>query len=269
VMSLLWLDELSPQQQAYVTAKWGFVPARVEQLSDPNKVIDVQMGARAQRLGPWVVAVPQVIQLRAQPQQFLLSAVTCMFLHGGWLHLIGNMWFLLVFGNNIEDRLGPLLYAVFYFVGGIAATMVHWAMDPASAMPMIGASGAIAAVLGGYAVTFPHARIKTLIVLVVFITVVELPAYVFLVFWFGMQLFSGLGTIGAQMDGGVAFWAHVGGFVVGAVLMPLFRLIAPREDATGVEVLDADEEWNRQHGFAAPKPYEPRGPQGWSRQVDD
>ncbi len=141
-----------------------------------------------------------------------------------------------MFGNNIEDRLGPLLYAVFYFVGGIAATMVHWAMDPTSAVPMIGASGAIAAVLGGYAVTFPHARIKSLIVLVVFITVVELPAYVFLVFWFGMQLLSGLGTIGAQMDGGVAFlgrtWA---GFVVGAVLMPLFRLMATavRNDQCG------------------------------------
>ncbi len=264
VMSLLWLDGLSPQQQAYVTAKWGFVPARVEQLSDPNKVIDVQVGAHVQQLGWMFVKVPQVVQLRAQPQQILLSAVTCMFLHGGWLHLIGNMWFLLVFGNNIEDRLGPLLYAVFYFVGGIAATMVHWGMDPSSATPMIGASGAIAAVLGGYAVTFPHARIKSLIVLVVFITVIELPAYVFLVFWFGMQLFSGLGTIGAQMDGGVAFWAHVGGFVVGAVLMPLFRLIAPQEDATGVEVLDADEEWNRQHGFTAPKPQEPREPQGWS-----
>jgi hypothetical protein len=261
VMSLLWLDGLPVQQQALVTAKWGFVPARVAQLTDPNKVVDVQMGAQAQRWGPWLVAVPQVISLRAQPQQILLSSVTCMFLHGGWWHLIGNMWFLLIFGNNIEDRLGHFLYAVFYMLGGLAATTVHWGMDAGSAMPIIGASGAIAAVLGGYAVTFPHAKIKTLVLLFVFVTIIELPAYLFLVLWFGAQLFSGLGTLGAQMDGGVAWWAHVGGFIVGAVMMPVFTLLAPPVQA---EVLDADEEWNRQHGFGSPQqPQEPRWPQGW------
>jgi membrane associated rhomboid family serine protease len=267
VLSLIWLDGLSPQQQAVVTAQWGFVPARIAQLSDHNKVVEVQMGAQLRRWGWMLVQVPQVVQLRAQPEQILLSAVTCLFLHGGWMHLIGNMWFLLVFGNNIEDRLGPLLFALFYFVGGLAATAAHWAIDPTSATPIIGASGAIAAVLGGYAVTFPHARIKALVLLIVFVTIIELPAYVYLLFWFGLQLFSGLGTLGGgQMGGGVAFWAHVGGFVAGAAMMPLFSLLVPRAEASGVEVLDADEEWNRQHAIGKQTPYEPnepRWPQGW------
>ncbi|HEY2827559.1 MAG TPA: rhomboid family intramembrane serine protease, partial [Pirellulales bacterium] len=165
----------------------------------------------------------------------------------------------------IEDRLGHFLFAVFYLVGGLAATTAHWAMEPASATPIIGASGAIAAVLGGYAVTFPHAKIKTLVLLFVFVTVIEVPAYLFLVLWFGAQLFSGLGTLGGQMDGGVAWWAHVGGFIVGALLMPLFSLAAPGVEAAGLEVLDADEEWNRQHGFGSQTPngpQEPRWPQG-------
>jgi membrane associated rhomboid family serine protease len=263
VLSLVWLNGLPPQQQAEVTAKWGFVPARVAQLSDHNKVIDVQMGAQLQRWGWMIVKVPQVVQLRAQPQQILMSSVTCMFLHGGWWHLITNMWFLLVFGNNIEDRLGHYLYVVFYLLGGLAATGVHWAMDPGSAMPIIGASGAIAAVLGAYAVTFPHAKIKTLVFLFMFVTIIELPALAYLVFWFGIQLFSGLGSLGGQMDGGVAWWAHVGGFIVGAVMMPLFSTLKPRPE---VEVLDADEEWNRQHGVSTQmprEPNEPRWPQGW------
>jgi hypothetical protein len=261
---LLWLESLPPQQQELVTARWGFVPARIAQLSDPQKVVEVQIGQQALRWGPKIIVLPRVISLPAQPQQILLSSVTCMFLHGGWWHLIGNMWFLLLFGDNIEDRLGHLLYPVFYFLGGLAATTAHWAMDPTSSMPIIGASGAIAAVLGAYAVTFPHARIKALVILIVFVTIIELPAYVFLVFWFGIQLFSGLGALGGQMGGGVAWWAHVGGFIVGAAMMPLFSLLAPHEQ---LEVLPADENWNRQHGFDSHRPgdpQEPRWPQGWS-----
>ncbi|HTQ38927.1 MAG TPA: rhomboid family intramembrane serine protease [Pirellulales bacterium] len=269
VVSLLWFMSLPPQQQEMVTAQWGFVPARVAQVSDPHKIVDVQIGQQQFLWWGQIVGVPRVVQLRAQPQQIMLSAVTCMFLHGGWLHLIGNMIYLLLFGDNIEDKLGHALYAVFYFVGGLSATAAHWAMDPSSATPIIGASGAIAAVLGGYAVTYPHARIKTLVILFLFVTVIELPAYVFLIFWFGMQLFSGLGALGGQMAGGVAWWAHVGGFIVGAVMMPLFSLAAPQEPP---EVLDADEDWNRRHGFGLESPdvsrrrpdsYDPRWPEGW------
>ena len=168
------------------------------------------------------------------------------------------MWFLLIFGDNIEDRLGHALFAVFYLVGGLAATAFHWAIDPASTMPIIGASGAIAAVLGGYAVTYPHARIRTLIIMI-FVTVIELPAYLFLIFWFGVQLFSGLGAMGGQMDGGVAWWAHVGGFIAGAAAMPLLSLIVPRDDAaaphtTALPIGQQNENlydpWHRDnHGF--------------------
>src|SRR5579871_3090728 len=109
VLSLVWLHALPDGKQEEITARWGFVPARVAQLSDHTKVVEVQVGERAQIVGPWLVAVPRVLPLAAQPGQILMSAVTCMFLHGGWMHLIGNMWFLLIFGNNIEDRLGHFL----------------------------------------------------------------------------------------------------------------------------------------------------------------
>ncbi|HZZ30125.1 MAG TPA: rhomboid family intramembrane serine protease [Pirellulales bacterium] len=266
VVSLLWFQSLSPAQQESITAQWGFVPARIAQLSDPHKIVEVQVGQQQQVQGPFVIVLPVVMRLPADARQIVLSAFTCMFLHGGWWHLIGNMWYLLIFGNNIEDKLGHLLYAVFYLLGGLAATAVHWAMDPASATPIVGASGAIAAVLGAFVVTFPHAKIKSLVFLLMFVTVIELPAYMFLVFWFGAQLFSGLGALGGQINGGVAWWAHVGGFIFGAATMPLFSLIAPAEPA---EILDADEQWNRQHGFASPpRPAPPQTadrhwPEGW------
>jgi membrane associated rhomboid family serine protease len=272
VISLVWLQSLPQAQQELVTAHWGFVPARIAQLSDPQKIVEVQIGQQQFVWFGRVRAIPQVVQLHAQPQQILLSAITCLFLHGGWMHLIGNMWFLVIFGNNIENKLGHFLYAVFYLIGGLAATAAHWAMDPTSAMPIIGASGAIAAVLGAFAVTYPRAKIKSLVLLVMFVTIIELPAYIYLVFWLGLQLFSGLGALGGQIDGGVAWWAHVGGFIFGAAAMPLFSLAAPHEPP---EVLEADEEWNRRHGFPADhrnswqetgqssRPNGPQWPQGW------
>ena len=233
VLSFLWLQSLPQEKQERITARWGFVPARIEQLSDPNKVVEVQ---RTPVVRIWVGLILKrdrpAIQLPANPPQILASAVTCMFLHGGWLHLFGNMLFLLIFGNNIEDRLGHGLYAVFYFFGGLAATAAHWAIEPSATVPIIGASGAIAAILGAYAVTYPHARIKTLVFLVFIVTVIELPAYLYLVFWFLMQLTSGLGALGGgQMDGGVAWWAHVGGFVVGAITMLVLNAIVPEDAA--------------------------------------
>jgi membrane associated rhomboid family serine protease len=257
-LSFLWFQSLPERQQMQVTAQWGFVPARVEQLANPQKIVEVQIGQRQRFFfGAPVGVQPIVARLRPDPRQILASAITCMFLHGSWWHLIGNMWFLLIFGDNIEDRLGHGLFAVFYLLGGLAATAFHWAIDPASTMPIIGASGAIAAVLGGYAVTYPHARIRTLIIMI-FVTVIEVPAYLFLIFWFGVQLFSGLGAMGGQMDGGVAWWAHVGGFIAGAAAMPLLSLIAPPDDAaprtTGIHIGQQDENlydpWRRDdHGF--------------------
>ncbi|MEJ6389400.1 rhomboid family intramembrane serine protease [Gymnodinialimonas ulvae] len=147
--------------------------------------------------------------------------VTHMFLHGGWMHLIGNMLFLYIFGDNLEDLMGHLGFAAFYLLGGLAAAYGQILADPLSDVPMVGASGAIASVMGGYLLMFPRARIDVLVILVVFIKVFTIPAWLMLGLWFGLQLVSGL-----QMDlvgGGVAYWAHAGGFVAGVLLtLPMF-----------------------------------------------
>jgi membrane associated rhomboid family serine protease len=156
-------------------------------------------------------------------KSWLGSVFVSMFLHGGWLHLAGNMLFLWVFGNNVEDRLGRITFLLLYVVGGLAATGLQVAFDPNSAVPNVGASGAIAAVLGSYLVMFPRARIHTLVIFF-FITFLELPASFVLLAWFVLQLFSGVGGMGNQIGGGVAYWAHVGGFVFGlAVTWAFFR----------------------------------------------
>jgi membrane associated rhomboid family serine protease len=154
-------------------------------------------------------------------KSWLVSIFVSMFLHGGWLHLAGNMLFLWVFGNNVEDRLGRGRFVAFYLLGGLAATGLQVAFDPNSAVPNVGASGAIAAILGSYLVLFPSARIHTL-VFFIFITFLELPASFVLLAWFVLQLFSGVGEMGTQVGGGVAFWAHVGGFVFGMAVTWLF-----------------------------------------------
>jgi rhomboid family protein len=150
-------------------------------------------------------------------KSWLLSVFESMFLHGGWLHIGGNMLFLWIFGNNIEDRLGHVGYLLFYVLGGVAAAALQVALSPASTIPSVGASGAIAAVLGAYLILFPHARVTTL-VFFFFITLIELPAIVVLGLWFVVQLFSGVGQLGAEVNGGVAYAAHVGGFVFGLLV---------------------------------------------------
>jgi membrane associated rhomboid family serine protease len=153
-----------------------------------------------------------------------------MFLHGGWLHLLGNMWFLWIFGNNVEDRLGSLLFIVLYLVGGLMASAAYWMTDPGSRVPVIGASGAVAAVLGAYAITWPWARVRTLVILIIFITLVDVPAVFFLGIWFVLQVFSGMGSFHHEAGAGVAWWAHIGGFLAGMVLMPLFRSLLDERD---------------------------------------
>jgi membrane associated rhomboid family serine protease len=132
------------------------------------------------------------------------------------------MLFLWVFGNNVEDRLGRVLFIAFYLLGGVAASALQLAFDPSSAVPSLGASGAVAAILGAYLVMFPRARVVTLVIFFFFITAVELPAVLVLGAWFVLQLFSGVGGLGAQVNGGVAYWAHVGGFVFGLAVTALF-----------------------------------------------
>ena len=150
--------------------------------------------------------------------------LTSMFLHGGWMHLIGNMWFLWIFGDNIEDRMGHLRYTVLYVVGGLAGSVAHVLASADSGVPTVGASGAIAGVMGAYLITFPRARVLTLIPFF-FLFTRELPAYVILLYWLLLQSFSGAASLGAAdaTQGGVAWFAHIGGFLVGIPLMLLMR----------------------------------------------
>ncbi|MBN2288888.1 MAG: rhomboid family intramembrane serine protease [Candidatus Glassbacteria bacterium] len=151
----------------------------------------------------------------------LVSVLTAMFLHGGWLHLLGNMLYLWIFGNNVEDSMGHVRFIFFYLVCGLAATTAQVAAEPGSAAPMIGASGAIAGVLGAYLILHPFARVHTLLIIFIFIRVITLPAIVVLSFWFLIQLFSSLGPSGPH--GGVAWHAHIGGFVCGLLLIRFFQ----------------------------------------------
>ncbi|MGQ9632854.1 MAG: rhomboid family intramembrane serine protease [Bryobacteraceae bacterium] len=155
----------------------------------------------------------------------LSTLVTSMFLHGGWLHLIGNMWFLWIYGDNVEDILGPAKYLLFYLTCGVAAGLVHVAFNAGSRIPTIGASGAIAGVMGAYMVKFPHSRIVTLVPIFFFLTLVEIPASLILIYWFVIQLFSGVGSLAysSASQGGVAWFAHAGGFVVGMLLIGVLR----------------------------------------------
>ena len=154
-------------------------------------------------------------------EQTWFTPVTSMFLHGGWFHLIGNMWFLWVFGNNVEDSMGHLRFLFFYVLCGLFAAAAQTFVSPASAIPMVGASGAISGVMGAYIVLYPRVRIHMLVILVIFITRIVVPAYLMLAYWFLLQLLGGGLTSGSE--GGVAFWAHAGGFVAGALLIYMFR----------------------------------------------
>ncbi|HEY4492627.1 MAG TPA: rhomboid family intramembrane serine protease [Acidobacteriota bacterium] len=156
----------------------------------------------------------------------LIPVFTSMFLHGGWFHVLGNMWFLYIFGDNVEDRCGHFGYFVFYLLCGIGAALSQTVFFPRSTVPMVGASGAIAGVLGGYFLLFPHSRVLTLVPIFVFLQVMEIPAVVFLIFWFVVQFIQGSMTSSAQ--GGVAWWAHIGGFIVGMILIFFFRRREPR-----------------------------------------
>jgi membrane associated rhomboid family serine protease len=148
------------------------------------------------------------------------TPLSSMFLHGGWFHLIGNMWFLWVFGNNVEDSMGHGRYLFFYVLCGLAAATAQTLVNPSSAIPMVGASGAISGVMGAYVVLYPKVRVHMLVILGIFITRIVVPAYLMLGYWFLLQLVGG-GL--SSEEGGVAFWAHAGGFVAGAVLIAFFR----------------------------------------------
>ena len=157
------------------------------------------------------------------PGRQVSHVFTSMFLHGGWMHLIGNMWFLWIFGNNIEDSMGSGRFIVFYLLCGTAAALAQTAINPASGIPMVGASGAISGVMGAYLVLYPRVRVWTLVPIFFFFTSIALPAWTMILYWIVIQIISGVGgLVGGSEAGGVAFWAHIGGFVAGLVLIKLF-----------------------------------------------
>ena len=155
----------------------------------------------------------------------IITVFTSMFLHGGISHIMGNMWFLWVFGDNVEGVLGHVKFAVFYIMCGLAATMSQLFVDPSSTIPMVGASGAIAGVLGMYMIRFPHARVHVFAFIIIFFTTFRVPAMFVLGFWFFNQLTNGLGSLGFDTTGGVAWFAHIGGFISGVVLNQAFKHI--------------------------------------------
>ncbi len=188
VLVFLYETSLSPTALDRLTRLWGLVPAT----------------------------------LMAHPEVAWITIFTAMFLHGGWFHILSNMWVLFIFGDNVEDRLGGFRYLIFYLLSGVAAGLLQSFVLRSSQVPMIGASGAIAGVLGAYLVLYPKARIASLVPILFIFTIIELPATIFLLFWFVSQLFSGWLTLGGASGSGVAWWAHVGGFLFGVVTVFIF-----------------------------------------------
>jgi membrane associated rhomboid family serine protease len=188
VLVFLYELQLGPSALENFIFTWGFVPAHLT--SDPSTA--------------WI------------------TIFTAMFLHGGWFHLLSNMWFLHIFGDNVEARMGGMRYLIFYLLSGVAAVLLQTYIQPASQVPMIGASGAIAGVLGAYLVSFPRSRIASLVPILFIFTIVEIPAVIFLIFWFLTQIYSGLFAIQGASASGIAWWAHIGGFIFGVIMVFFF-----------------------------------------------
>lgn len=194
VLAFLYELQLSPSALERFIFVWGTVPAHL--ISDPTTAG--------------------------------ITIFTAMFLHGGWFHLLSNMWFLHIFGDNVEASMGSIRYLIFYLLSGIAAVLLQTYLLPTSQVPMIGASGAIAGVLGAYLISFPRSRIASLVPILFIFTIVEIPAMLFLIFWFVLQLYSGLFAIQGGGESGVAWWAHIGGFAFGVLMVLFFRRRPPR-----------------------------------------
>ena len=188
---------------------WGFIPAEFTR-------------------GEPITQLPLGFNLFANietPVPTWATIFSSMFIHGGLLHFGGNMLFLWVFGNNLEDRIGHLKYLLFYLVTGVAATLTHWVIDPQSQTPLVGASGAISGVLGGYLLLYPYNRIRVLLILFIFITALQVPVMYLLGFWFLLQLLEGVGSLGVSNQVNVAFFAHIGGFLAGAAIIMIYNIL--------------------------------------------
>jgi membrane associated rhomboid family serine protease len=205
VIVFVWQLSLGPQGEAFIYAL-GVIPASLFGYGE--------LPPELRLVPPWA------------------TVFTSMFLHGGWLHLGGNMLYLWIFGNNVEDSMSRLRYLVFYLLCGVAAALAQSLYAPQSQVPMVGASGAIAGVLGSYLIMHPRANVRVAIVFFVFVRIINMPAMIVLGLWFVFQILSGAAVPMSEEGGGVAFWAHVGGFVAGMALTPLFK-------RRGVQLLEA------------------------------
>jgi membrane associated rhomboid family serine protease len=220
VAVMVWMAGLDLEQTIDVAYHNGFIPKRVTDLANGRPLI-VNI-PQVDHRGDEIPGAPKrPLQLPANAPAVYATLFTCMFLHGNWLHLVSNMWMLWIFGNNVEDRLGHLMFVGFYLVGGLLGSLCHWVVSPASDIPVIGASGAVATVLGGYAVTFPWAMVRTLM----FVFIVDIPALLWLGMWFVWEnVVPAVISLQGELMAPVAFWAHIGGFVAGMVLMPFMAL---------------------------------------------
>jgi membrane associated rhomboid family serine protease len=226
-------DENSPQRIAVVTLgiigmnvlAWLVIQGAGAPMALARSVCDLGLipGELTLRLPPGTrFPIGEGLVCLTDPGRQIGNVFTSMFMHGSWMHLIGNMWFLWIFGNNIEDSMGHARYGIFYLLCGVAAALTQVTLSPASGIPMVGASGAISGVMGAYLILYPRVRVWTLVPLGFFITSIKLPAWTMLLYWMALQLVSGLVGLAGNEQGGVAFAAHVGGFVAGMVLIKLF-----------------------------------------------
>jgi membrane associated rhomboid family serine protease len=230
---LPYRDENETQRSAYVTIGliainvlvWLFVQGGGAELPLARSVCNLGLipGELTGMLDPGAAfPMGRGVVCLTDPGLQPFHVITSMFLHGSWMHLLGNMWFLWLFGNNIEDSTTRPRFVAFYLICGLAAALLQVVVSPSSIVPMVGASGAISGVMGAYLVLFPHVRVFTLVPLGFFITSLALPAWLMLVYWAVLQFASGLTGIGAEQGGGVAFWAHIGGFAAGVLLIKVF-----------------------------------------------
>jgi membrane associated rhomboid family serine protease len=209
--------------------RFGMIPKRV--LNPDAVIIRSEQVAMVDRFGRLVRVAERPRELAAPPFSPWLTLLTCIFLHGGWLHFLGNMWFLFIFGDNVEDRIGHVGYLLFYLVSGVAASVAHLLSAPASDIPTIGASGAIASVMGAYMLFYPRAHVVSLIPIIFFIQIAVLPAPVFLGIWFVLQFFQGMWAFTAAQSTGVAWWAHIGGFAFGFLIAAGLRAVGETRPA--------------------------------------
>lgn len=218
ICAMVFFMQLStPENAPSLVERYGMIPARVR---NPNQSITIRsVELRQTARGPQQVVVERPAVPSGVPPAWTL--LTCVFLHGGWMHILGNLWFLHIFGDNVEDRMGHVGYLIFYLASGVAASAVHLLSDPTSTVPTIGASGAIAGVMGSYLFLYPHARVLAIIPIIIIMQIIVLPAPIFLGIWFLIQLLQS-SQAGAT---GVAWWAHIGGFVAGALVALILKQI--------------------------------------------